>query len=366
MHQAFSDIHKIAIFRATALGDFIFSLPAIHALHATYPQAELVYLGRGWHPQFLAGRLPGQHRVIAVPPPKQIEQISEGQVIAPEEEGAFFEMMEAEHFDLALQMHGGGEYSNPFIRNCHARHTAGLKSARAVPMERWIPYEYYQNEVVRLLEVAGLTGAAPSLVSLQPSLPVLDSDLRTAEPFLPDPARPFAVIHAGSTDPRRCWVPEKYAQAGDFLAGQGLNVVLTGQGSDASLIHNIISAMHAPVINLCNQLSLPGLVGLIHKAAIFIGNDSGPLHLAYSVGTRAVGLFWVEYILNSVPLFRENFVPVIAWQRNCPQCGKFLDKTEADHPSRPCSHKHSFLGEITVKEVIRAIQEVLVANAPPH
>jgi len=50
------DVHKLAVLRANAIGDYLVSLPAIQALRAAYPAAELVLLGAGWHVGFLAGR----------------------------------------------------------------------------------------------------------------------------------------------------------------------------------------------------------------------------------------------------------------------------------------------------------------------
>jgi len=50
------DVRKLAVLRANAIGDYLVSLPALEALRAAYPQAELVLLGAGWHASFLAGR----------------------------------------------------------------------------------------------------------------------------------------------------------------------------------------------------------------------------------------------------------------------------------------------------------------------
>jgi ADP-heptose:LPS heptosyltransferase len=51
-HKILENIHKIAVLRANALGDFIFVLPALQALRQAYPQAEIVYLGLEWHRDF--------------------------------------------------------------------------------------------------------------------------------------------------------------------------------------------------------------------------------------------------------------------------------------------------------------------------
>ncbi len=361
-HTPFTNIKKIAVFRALALGDLIFALPALAALYQAYPQAEIVYLGRTWHTGFLPGRLTGPHRVVAVPPARTAEDIRQGLVIDPQAEAEFTRQMQAEQFDLALQMHGAGEYSNPFIRNLHSRYSVGLKSTRAAPLDRWIPYVYYQNEVLRLLEVAALAGASLTTANLQPCLPVLESDRAAAAPFLENIRGPFAVLHPGSTDPRRRWSTEKYAAVADWIAARGLEVVLSGQGEDAVFVQAVASSMRAPAINLCDRLSLAGLIGLLSQAALFVGNDSGPLHLALAVGTRAAGLFWTEYILNSLPLFRENFFPLIAWQRHCPRCGRYLDKKEADQPIGPCTHYISLLEEISAEEVIQGVEVLLEAR----
>ncbi|NLG98605.1 MAG: glycosyltransferase family 9 protein [Chloroflexi bacterium] len=355
-----SNVRKIALLRATALGDLIFALPAIEALRAAYPQAELVYLGRRWHVDFLSGRLPGSHRVIAVPPPVGAD-IARGLVIDPAAEDEFFPRMQAEAFDLALQMHGGGVYSNPFICRLKARFSVGLKAPNAVPLDRWVPYVYYQNEVVRLLEVVALIGAGPAdgAVSLTPRLPLLASDLEAAAAVLEEIRAPFVVLHPGSTDPRRRWQPEKFAAVGDFCAAQGLQVVLCGASSDAAQVQAVQARMHAPAANLCSRLSLPGLAGLLSQAALFIGNDSGPLHLALAVGARAVGLFWVEYILNSMPLTRSSFYPLIAWRRTCPICGATIHKAEIDSPAGPCTHEVSFLDELAAEDAVSAVKEML-------
>ena len=361
----FPNVHKIALFRATMLGDLVFALPAIDALRAAYPQAELVYLGRAWHTGFLPGRLPGPHQVIAVPPAPTHELIVRGLVIDPAAEPDFYRRMQAERFDLALQMHGAGEYSNPFVLGLGARHTAGLKSARAAPLERWVPYVYYQHEVARMLEVVSLVGVCAASAGLQPRLKVLPADLEAAAPAFERLREPFVVIHAGSTDPRRIWSAEKFAAVADYCVGQGLQVALTGTSIEAERIRAVAEHMRAPAVNLADQLSLPGLVGLLSRAALFIGNDSGPLHLALAAGARAVGLFWVEYILNSLPLQRQNFYPVIAWQRACPRCGVSLDKAEADNPSGPCKHDVSFIDEITPASVISGVETLLSVPSLP-
>jgi ADP-heptose:LPS heptosyltransferase len=60
-------VRRIAVLRANALGDFIFALPALEALRAAYPQAEIVLLAKKWHATFLQGRPGPVDRVVVVP-----------------------------------------------------------------------------------------------------------------------------------------------------------------------------------------------------------------------------------------------------------------------------------------------------------
>lgn len=69
----------------------------------------------------------------------------------------FLERMRAERFDIALQLHGGGRHSNPLVRALSARVTAGPRTPDAPTLE-WIPFTYWQHEVLRYLEIVALVG----------------------------------------------------------------------------------------------------------------------------------------------------------------------------------------------------------------
>ena len=64
----------------------------------------------------------------------------------PVELEAFFQAMQREEFDLAVQLHGGGRFSNPFLLRLGARHTVGTRTPDAARLERSVPYlDYQQN-----------------------------------------------------------------------------------------------------------------------------------------------------------------------------------------------------------------------------
>ena len=101
-------VEKIVVLRAGGLGDFIFTLPALWALRAAYPGAEIALLGGPLQVALLMGRGEPVQRSILVPPSTGVNGPDTG---VEEDEGElerFFGRMREERFDLALQMHGGG------------------------------------------------------------------------------------------------------------------------------------------------------------------------------------------------------------------------------------------------------------------
>ncbi len=311
-------VTKIAVLRANRLGDFVVTLPALTALRAAYPTAEIVLLGLAWHAAFLTGRPQPIDRVVVIPPCRGVGEV-EGFVNDSVALDDFFAALVAERFDLALQLHGGGRFSNPFIRRVGARLTAGLRTPDAAPLDRWIPYMPYQHEILRFLEIIGLVGGGP--VPLAPQLAVTMDDLAAAERALPDDGRPLAALHPGATDPRRRWPPAHFAAVGDALAAAGARVVLVGAAEEGPLTAAVGGAMAAPTVDLAGKLTLGGLAGLLSRCRVVVGNDSGPLHLAAAVGASTVGVYWGPNLIHYGPLTRATHRPFVSWRGAFPTEG---------------------------------------------
>ncbi len=135
-HHLVADVHKIAVLRANALGDFVFALPALEALRAGYPEAEIVYLGQAWHAGFLSGRPGPWDRVVAIPCFGGVNDSGREDRKLLE---SFFAAMADEEFDLAVQLHGGGRYSNALVGRLGARLTVGPRTPDAPALDRWLP-----------------------------------------------------------------------------------------------------------------------------------------------------------------------------------------------------------------------------------
>jgi heptosyltransferase-3 len=101
-------------------------------------------------------------------------------------------------------------------------------------------------------------------------------------------------IHPGSRWSFKCWPVEKMAALINQLHASGHIVVLTGSPSNVELdmVQQIQAGLKQSVaLNLCGQLSLKELAALSAKAALFIGVDSAPMHIAAAVKTPTVALF---------------------------------------------------------------------------
>src|ERR687885_1646048 len=336
------NVRKIAVLRAGGIGDFVFILPALAALRAAYPEAEITLLGAAWHEELLSGRPGPPERVIAVPPSTGVNGPDTGVDEDEEELKRFFARMREERFDLALQMHGGGGYSNPFVRGLGARITAGAQAPGAPPLDRSMPYVYYQSEYLRHLEVASLVDARAA--TLDPRLVVTDGDLAEAGDVVPEAERPLVALHPGAGDARRRWPPEKFAAVGDVLAEAGARVAVVGVEEDQALISGIVDAMDCEAFDLCGRLSLGGLAGLLNRCAVVVSNDSGPLHLAGAVGTATVGIYWGPNLINAGPATRARHRPALSWRSNCPVCGDTLFEGS-------CGHRASVVVDVPVEEV---------------
>lgn len=346
---------KIAVLRANALGDFIFILPALRALKQTFPDSQITLLGKHWHKNFLANRPSDIDRVVVVPRSKGVNgnEKTEGDINAL---SAFFKDMHEERFDMALQLHGGGKYSNPFIIKLGAKQTIGLKTNDAVPLDKWIPYIYYQHEILRYLEVVSLIGAKTN--NLQPHISVTKNDINEVSEYIQKKEN-IIVIHPGASDPRRRWNPQRFAEVGDLLSKQGYTIAITGTENEADIAEEVVSHMKEKAENLSGKLSLSGLTGLLSFSKLVISNDTGPLHVADAVDAKTVGLYWCINMINASILQREKHRPCISWRPHCPTCNEKLIKTQLDFQENTCQHNDSLLDEISVEEVINTALELL-------
>ena len=352
----FDKVERIAFLRGRGLGDLIGTLPAAESLAAAYPGAEITLLGTPLHAALLADRPSPFADVAVLPAYPGVRDGAED----PAATDAFFATMRDRRFDLAVQVHGGGRNSNPFLLRLGARHTVGTRTEDAAPLERNLPYVLSQHEGLRALEVVALAGAVP--VRLEPQV-----RLSAAEAARLRPAdRPVVIVHPGATDVRRRWPAEDFAAVAAALAEEGRDVVVVGDPSEVDLAAEVVRGAHrrgAPPDRVCSragQLGLSELVTALAGADLMVANDSGPRHLAAAVGTPTASVYWFGNVLNYGPLSRGRHRVQIGWTTHCPVCG--VDCTQVGWTAERCPHDDSIVAAVPVEAVLADARTLLASG----
>jgi ADP-heptose:LPS heptosyltransferase len=350
------DVRRIAVLRANSIGDFVLTLPALDALHAAYPQAETTVLGASWHREALDGRPGPWARVVEVPPYSGLgDQVPDDPTPDLAASRDFFAEQRAVGYDLAVQLHGGGARSNPFVSELGARLTVGSRDDGASGLDRCVRYSCDQHDTLRCLEVVGQVGAGP--VWLEPWLQVTDADRRDARLALPTSGRPLVVMHPGANDPRRRWSPQRFEAVAQALVHDGCQVAIVGSGSDdersaAQIASALADLAGDHLVSLVGRLSFGALVGVLERADLVISNDSGPRHIAAAVGTSSVSVYRVSNLLTAGPLSRDRHRVLVSYRRHCPLCG-------SEESTTTCPHACSFVDDVPVDAVLVEARSLL-------
>jgi ADP-heptose:LPS heptosyltransferase len=354
--EPFDDVGRIVVLRGGGLGDLVFALPAIAALRAAYPAASITLLGGPAHAALLAGR-DLVDEVLPLPPVAGVRGDTTDEAAVT----AFLREVRGTPVDLGVQLHGGGRNANPFLLRLGARHTVGTATPDAQPLERTLHYDFFQHEVLRWLEVAGLAGAAP--VDLEPALPVSPEERAAGRRLLGDGR--VLVLHPGATDPRRHWPVERFAEVAAAVAAEGVRVVVVGDPSEADVADRVVAAALAAlgpgeqdrVGSIAGRLDLPLLVGALAEADVVLANDSGPRHLAQAVGARTVGIFVFGNTINAMPFGRARHRIRLGRITRCPVCGR--DATQVGWTAARCEHDPSYVTDVPVEDVLEDVRALL-------
>ncbi|MBF8187587.1 glycosyltransferase family 9 protein [Nonomuraea sp. K274] len=343
-------VARIAVLRANAVGDYLMAVPALEALKGAYPDARLTLLGTSWHAEFLTGRPGPVDDVVALPP---ISGVSTQEAGHPPSEELCEELRER-RFDLVVQIHGGGRFSNPFVRRLGARVTAGLRAPGAASLDRWVPYTSYHHETLRFLQVAALVGGAGDGLEEAP-VAVTAADRAELAAVLGEPPRGLVAVHPGANDPRRRWPVERFAEVAD---GIDRPIAVTGTRAEKDLVMGVVTAMSRPATPVVGTLGLGGLAALYERCDLVVANDTGPRHLAAAVGTPTVAVYWCGNLINAGPLTRTRHRPLISWTTACPVCGA----SGVDPDVARCPHDPSWVTDVPVGLVMEQITDLLTAK----
>lgn len=278
---------RVAVLRALQLGDLLCAVPALRAMRAAWPGAEVVLIGLPWARAFVDrfdGYLDGFREFPGWPGlPERAPQV--GRI------PSFLAAIQADRFDLAIQLHGSGPFVNPLVALLGASRCAGfaLPGGYRPDPELFCPWPEHGLEVRRLLSLVEYLGLPARGEHLE--FPVRAADRRAlASLDVAGGLAPggYACVHPGASVATRRWPPDRFAAAADALATRGLRVVLTGTAVEADLCRDVARAMRHPAIDLAGRTDLGTLAALLDGARLLVCNDTGVSHVAAGLGLPSV------------------------------------------------------------------------------
>jgi ADP-heptose:LPS heptosyltransferase len=308
------DIERIVVFRALMLGDMLCAQPALRALRAGLPQAEITLIGLPWA-QPLAARWSCVDRFVAFPSHPGLPESRALDDQLP----LFFAAMRARHFDLALQMHGNGTVTNGIVAALGAKRTAAFVTDGDAPehgIAIAVPWPQHGHEIERCLTLIDHLGMPRRGLHLE--MPLRDDERRDAAALAGD--RMYAIVHPGAQLPSRRWPVERFAAVADALAARGLAIVITGSAAEASIAKVLVAAMQHPAVDLTGRTSLWVLAALVERAQLVVCNDTGISHVAAATGTPSVVVACGSDVSRWAPLDAERHR--VLWESvPCRPCG---------------------------------------------
>jgi ADP-heptose:LPS heptosyltransferase len=307
---------KIALLRASRVGDFICATPAFRALRAALPGAQITMITLPML-RDLAFRLPYFNSVADFPGyPGIAEQLFDARKTVQ-----FIKEMQSERFDLAIQMQGTGVNSNPFMLLLGARMTAGFVRPGDGPgrLAAALPYPQQEHEIRTVLALTSFLGAPSQGEAIE--FPLRAADLQEAAQWLSHVEPPFIGLHPAARDATRRWPLERFASVGAELHHRyDGTIILLGDGMDGIAADTIASMINAPCLNLSGKTSLAALGGIIARLALLVTNDTGPAHIAYALHTPTITIFGGGSPLLNGPL-QPGLFRVLAHAVPCRPCG---------------------------------------------
>jgi len=289
-------IDRILIIRLDLLGDVLFSMHAVEALRAAYPAARIVMLTLPYT-EPLARLSPAVDEVVSV----DTNRIRTPRgLLSPatwSEYRQTYRHVRSQKFDLCVSLSGRMASLCAFLSG--ARRTVGY-SREAYPFLLTDPvaggrYAERMHEVEYVRRLARHAGASsfPERVSLT----VPEEACQAAERLLTQhditASDMLVVIHAGSVHPSaKRWPARSWSRFVDDLNEvTGARIVLTGSKSDEPVAVEVLKNVSRPIVSLVGRTTVEELLGLLARADLVAGGDSGPLHLAVALGRPVVAAY---------------------------------------------------------------------------
>ena len=273
----------ILVIKLRYLGDVLLATPTLHALRKAYPSARLaVAVNRGT-----------ESILAANPHVDEILPLDRGSVLA---QWRFVADLRRRRFDIAIDL-TDADRSAFLTRMSRAPVRIGFND------ERRFRGRCYTSVVQ---SAAGGHRVERDLAALQPlgiiaadktpRLWLTAEDERKADQLLSrlgvTNQEPIVIIQPGARYWFKAWPTQRFAELADRLSTEyGCRILVGGSSQEAALSQEILRQAKSRPINMAGLADVRTFAAVLKRAALFVGNDSGAMHIAAAVGTPLVGLF---------------------------------------------------------------------------
>jgi heptosyltransferase-2 len=317
---------KILVRATNWVGDAIMSLPTLQAIRARWPQAEIVIVARTWVADLYRGQGFADRLVVF----DSAGGIFGVQRLASE--------LRHERFDCALLLPNA--FSAAWLAWCagarerigYARDGRSPLLTRAIPVPRASDVPAHESYYyLELLRRAGWIESLPAAEEIRLRIDPAAKDsaeARLRQAGVRDGSLRIALAPGAAYGSAKCWSPERFADVADrLIADSGADVILFGTASEHDIAELIAARMRRRPVNLAGQTPIGELPAFFAACDLFIGNDSGAMHVAAAVGIPVVAIFGPTDPEGTAPVTPRR--TVVQHKVSCSPC--FLRHCPVDH-----------------------------------
>jgi lipopolysaccharide heptosyltransferase II len=307
---------KILLIRLRLIGDVVFTTPIFRALRRRFPGARLSYVVEPHAAPVVAGN-PNLDEVIVATRPDAKGRLGADLGLA--------RRLRAARYDLVLDLHGGPRSAwlawatGARRRIGYTVRGRGWMYTEQVPRDRVLRPRHSVVNQWDLLSALGIGPPDPEHdpTEMVPSADAVASVARKLAQAGVDPAAsPLLVVHVSAGNPFRRWPANSFVELLTALlrADPGRRVIVVSGPSEHTAAREVgaraRTALGGGGAGLIDdvEFDLAELRALMDVAALFVGGDSGPLHVAGTTGVPVVGLYGPTLAARSAPWRPSRFV----------------------------------------------------------
>jgi predicted lipopolysaccharide heptosyltransferase III len=334
---------RILLVRLRLIGDVVFTTPLVRALRRRYPEAHLTYVVEPGAAPVIRGN-PHVDDVLELPRRRGVARLRD--------DLAAGRLLRARRFDLAVDLHGGPRSawltwaSGAPMRIGYRTHGRSWMYTHAVPRPADLGPVHSVEKQWALLAPLDIDPCDPSRDPVE--MPADPAAAARVDRWLADAGlahHALVVVHVSAGNPFRRWPAAHFAALLVDMARAGADrrFVLTSGPSDATAARAIVDEVRARSAEAGAavrhvEFDLAELRALTARAAVYIGGDSGPLHIAATTSTPVVGLFGPTLPGRSMP-WRDS-----QWRAEAVDAGPL--------PCRPCRQRRCAPGDFRCLSLI--------------